>query len=120
MSGLTKSRQFAKDFFKKTKKQNTQTKTLLNCGGRLNNSHSFDSPYPQFALHLMPSCQESKFIMGWMEPFQLLHSNDGIAGNLKQMLTSILLSLKEISIFNMLKSLTSHGINFLMAYIKKF
>lgn len=42
--------------------------------------------------------------MGWMEPFQLLHSSDGIAGNLKQMLTSILFSSKEISIFAMLRS----------------
>lgn len=40
-----------------------------------------------------------------MEPFQLLYSNDGIAGNLKWMLTSILLSLKKISTFNILKSL---------------
>lgn len=39
--------------------------------------------------------------MGWMEPFQLLHSSDGIAGNLKQMLSSVFFSLKERSIFTM-------------------
>lgn len=42
--------------------------------------------------------------MGWMEPFQLLHSSDGIAGNLKQMLTSVLFSSEERSIFDMLRS----------------
>lgn len=57
--------------------------------------------------------------MGWMESFQLLHSNDGIAGNLKQMLTSILPSLKEISIFNMLKSLYITWYQFSYGLLKK-
>lgn len=52
-----------------------------------------------------------------MEPFQLLHSNDGIARNLKQMLTSVLLSFKEISVFSMLKSL--HHIVSISLWLKK-
>jgi len=54
-----------------------------------------------------------------MEPFQLLHSNDGIAGNLKQMLTSILLSLKLMSIFNLLKSLYVTWYQFSYGLLKK-
>lgn len=84
MSSLAKSRQIARNF-----------KLGWTNAKRLNISHSFDSPFPQFAL-FKASCQEMKEpVMDRMELFQLLHSDVGIAGNLKQMLNLIFSSAEK-------------------------
>lgn len=68
---------------------------------------------PPACLALKGLCQEKKQVHNGMDGTISSHFSNDFAGNLKQMLTSIFLCLKEISIFNTCwYVLVTYGVNY--------